>query len=129
MTVFAVITKVPTTLRGNLACGEIYIYPQGEKCLVGSNIIVDPPTTIKGYDKMFAGAVVREHSDNHTVNLKKRQLLFCSVSVFKLGEILILESKWGRTIPDGRKPSKWDVDYECFRSLKKAIARAKEVGD
>jgi hypothetical protein len=129
MTVFAVITKVPHNLTGNYSCSVIYVYPRGKKSCVGANLLVDPPTTIKGYSKLFGMAL----SDNaavgepNTIDLTKRQLVFCNTPVFKLGEILILESKWGRTIPDGRKPSKWDVTYECFKSLKKAIARAKQV--
>ena len=127
MTVFAVITKVSNRLRGNRACGEIYIYPGADRHFAGSHIIVDPPTTIKGYENLMVQSMMAEREDVTTINLKRRQIITCSVPVFKLGEILILDSKYGRTIPDGRKPSKWDVTYECFRSLKRAISRAKEV--
>ena len=51
------------------------------------------------------------------------------VPAFELGEIVILDGdKWGREL-DGimRKPSKGDVEYECFTKVKDAIKKSREV--
>lgn len=50
------------------------------------------------------------------------------VPVFELGEIVILTHRGGREV-DGkqRKPSKWFVEVEEYRSLPKAVARSREV--
>lgn len=56
---------------------------------------------------------------------EKRQLVLSPL--FEVGEILVVNN-YGREINgQGRKPSKWDVRYEEFRSITKAIARAVEV--
>lgn len=50
--------------------------------------------------------------------------------VFILGEILVLDSPYGREISGrGRKPSKWVVACEEFSDINEAIKRAKEVSD
>jgi hypothetical protein len=63
---------------------------------------------------------------SNTIDLTKEQYVFCSTPVFKLGEILVMDSN-DRTIPDGRKPSKWGVSYETFDNIDDAIKRAREV--
>jgi|WetSurMetagenome_2_1015567.scaffolds.fasta_scaffold887823_2 hypothetical protein len=118
MTEFAVITKIG---NGNYACGEILIDPDANKCIAGSNIIVNPPHFD---EKLFAEAIM--FRDQTTIDLAKKQMLFCNTPVFTLGEILIIGSN-DRTIPDGRKPSKWDVGCEYFSDIESAIKRAKEV--
>lgn len=46
--------------------------------------------------------------------------------VFYLGEIIIANG--GREIGGvGRKPSKWEVDYETFSNVDEAIRRSREV--
>ena len=130
MTCFAVITEVPTDMCGNLATGDILVYPDADRYHVGSNLIVDPVCTIDGYDTMFAEAMLAKSATlkgKPHIDLTKRQIVFCNVPVFKLGEILIMDHEYGRTIPDGRKPSKWDVQYECFDNIDDAITKAKEV--
>jgi hypothetical protein len=49
--------------------------------------------------------------------------------VFDLGEILIVDSEYGREVGGGRKPSKWDVDADYFDDIEDAIARSQEVTD
>jgi hypothetical protein len=130
---FAVITKIPDDLSGgNYATDFLYIHPDvkeeipggGSISFVGSNIIVAPPIMDKLLDEMM----IKFHTekDGTTIDLTKEQLVACSVPVFKLGEILILNDH-GRSIPDGRKPSKWFVEYEEFNDIEAAVRRAKEV--
>ena len=61
------------------------------------------------------------------INPRGEEVLFCSVPVFKLGEILVMDCSSDRTIPDGRKPSKWDVECETFNDIESAVKRAIEV--
>ena len=119
---FAVITEIPNDYDGNYATSEIVICPDGSKCVAGSNIIVNPP---KFDEDMFVKAVSRNRDDN-IVDLKQEQMLFCQIPVFELGEILIINSN-DRTIPDGRKPGKWNVECEYFDTVEDAVKRAKEV--
>jgi hypothetical protein len=122
MTYFAVIINVGDGLSGNYACGNILINPDAEDHVVGSNIIVDPPFDF--IEERFQNAVTRER--NAPIDLNKTQMVFCNVPVFSLGEILVMGSN-DRTIPDGRKPDKWDVEYETFNNIGDAIKRANEV--
>ena len=122
MTHFAVITEVPEDNEGNYSCSEALINPNGEKHIVGSNIIVSPNMTSELFTKAF------ENSDTKIIDLSVEQVIFCSIPVFSIGEILIMDSN-DRTIPDGRKPSKWSVTYETFNDIEKAIKRAREVVD
>lgn len=46
--------------------------------------------------------------------------------VWKLGEIVVLDDN-DRTIPDGRKPSKWFIDTEAFDTIEEAVARSRQV--
>jgi hypothetical protein len=58
----------------------------------------------------------------------RHRLIEARLPVFCLGEIVILDRKGGREVAGRmRKPSKWFVEVEEFRSLKKAIARSHEV--
>jgi len=120
MVSFAVITRVPDD-DGNYACGELLINPDGRKHVVGSNILVNPPHFD---EKLFVEALNREKQS--LVDLNKKQMLMCNVPVFTLGEILVIGTN-GRTIPDGRKPSKWDVNCEYFNDIEDAVKRAIEV--
>ena len=48
--------------------------------------------------------------------------------VFQKSEILIVDAVTHRELSgDGRKPSKWDVDYEVFDDLHQAVQRAEEL--
>lgn len=118
---FAVITKVPKDNYSNYACNEILINPSADKRLAGSNIIVEPSTFD---EKLFGEAITRR--EQTTIDLTTEQMLICNTPVFKLGEIMIVDSN-DRTIPDGRKPSKWNVGCEYFKDVKSAIKRAREV--
>jgi len=120
MTYFIVITEVSEDNEGNYSCSEALINPNGEKHVVGSNIIVSPNMTYELFTKAL------ENRDTKIIDLSVEQVIFCSIPVFSLGEILIMDSH-DRTIPDGRKPSKWSVTYETFNDIEKAIKRAREV--
>lgn len=123
MTYFAVITDIGDDIDGNYACGELLINPDSEKCIVGSNLVVDPPFYF--IEKYFRDAVIRDR--DAPIDVTKKQMIFCSIPVFSLGEILIMDEANDRTIPDGRKPNKWDVKYETFNDIDLAIKRAKEI--
>lgn len=62
---------------------------------------------------------------------KPKSLNSHPVMVFELGEILILNDLGREITGRGRKPSKWEVEYETFPAttdgLTKAILRAQEV--
>jgi hypothetical protein len=119
---FAVITKVSDDSSGNYSCAEMLINPDANPNTVGANIIVNPPFhLVKEY---FSDAVKRGRDT--TINLTKKQMVFCNVPVFTIGEILVMGSN-DRTIPDGRKPDKWDVEYEIFNDIDSAAKRSKEV--
>lgn len=118
---FAVITKIPNDYEGNYATSEIVIRPDASKRVVGANIVVNPPEFDEG---MFGDALVRKHDDK--IDLTKKQMVFCQVPAFNLGEILIINSN-DRTIPDGRKPGKWNVRCEYFNTIEDAVKRSKEV--
>jgi hypothetical protein len=118
---FAVITEIPNDYEGNYATGEIVICPDASEHVAGANIVVNPP---EFNESMFGDALVRKGGD--TIDLTKKQMVFCLVPVFSLGEILIINSN-DRTIPDGRKPGKWDVECEYFDTIEDAVKRAKEV--
>ena len=58
----------------------------------------------------------------------KKPYIQLHLPVFKLGEILILESEWKREVSGRcRSPRKWFVTCEEFEYLEEAIDRAKEV--
>lgn len=120
---FAVITDVGNDNGGNYACSELLIDPDADKHVVGSNIIVDAPID----EDLFVEAVKFRDSGANTIDLTKRQMLFCNTPVFKLGEIMVVDRATDRTVPDDRKPSKWDVGCEYFDDVESAIKRAKEV--
>jgi len=46
---------------------------------------------------------------------------------FVLGEILILNEHEREVDGHMRKPSKWTVEYECFDTLRKAVACTRKV--
>lgn len=94
MTTFAVITEVPKNDEGNHAVSEMVICPEADKHVVGANIIVDPS---EFDDKLFIEALRFQDSGNHTIDLTKKQMIFCQTPVFRLGEILVIDSN-DRTI-------------------------------
>lgn len=60
---------------------------------------------------------------------RKKGMVNIKMPVFQVGEIFPANKRWsGREIAGGlgRKPGKWDIDYELFssRDYKKAILRA-----
>jgi len=119
---FAVITEIHNDY-GNYACSELLINPDSNKHIAGSNIIVEPPE----FDEhLFADAIRFRDSGETTVDLTKKQILLCNTPVFRLGEILVV-GDCDRTIPDGRKPSKYNVGCEYFDTIEDAVKRAREV--
>lgn len=119
---FAVITEIPTDY-GNYACSELLINPYVDKHVVGANIVVEPPE----FDEhLFADAIRFRDSGATTIDLTKKQMLMCNTPVFRLGEILVI-GDCDRTIPDGRKPSKWNVGCEYFDNIEDAVKRARGV--
>jgi hypothetical protein len=121
MTYFAVITKVPDDFDGNYSTSEAYINPNGKEHVAGSNIVVAP---YKFSGELFGRAILA--IENKTIDLNVEQYVFVSIPVFKLGEILVMGPN-DRTIPDGRKPSKWNVSYETFDDIEDAIKKANAV--
>jgi hypothetical protein len=122
MTLFGVITEVPDDYSGNYACGELLVVPGGRSNHAGSNLIVDPHK----FDEDLFVEALRSQGKSTTIDLTKKQMLFCNVPVFRLGEIMVIDT-CGRTIPDGRKPDKWDVGCEYFEDIESAIERSEEV--
>lgn len=47
--------------------------------------------------------------------------------VFSLGEIVVLDGGEREIGGEGRKPSKWFIEYETFDDIDAAIARSREV--
>jgi hypothetical protein len=123
---FAVITKIPDDCEGNYAVDTIYINPNGKEHVVGANIIVNPPH-IPNYDDMFAFALC--HNKEKNIDLTKEQMLTCNSPVFTIGEILIMDPSNDRSVPEGKKPDKWDVSYECFDDILEAVRCARKVFD
>lgn len=121
---FAVITEIPKDNDGNYACSKLLIVPGGRRSIAGSNILVDPP---EFDENLFVDAIRSHDSGATTIDLTKRRMLMCNTPVFQLGEIMIIDPTNDRTIPDGRKPSKWDVGCEYYDDIESAIKRAREV--
>jgi len=123
MTCFAVITEIPDNC-GNCVTSVIYVNPN-PSIVVGSRLIVHPPDHITR--RMGESLKMLVDSDSAgMIDLSKEQVIMCNVPAFSLGEIMVLGSD-GRTIPDGRNPDKWFVEYECFNDLESAIKRSIEV--
>ncbi len=52
---------------------------------------------------------------------------FVYAKAFEEGEIIIAD-RYGREVCyPGRKPSKWNIEYEVFTCLRKAVERSKQV--
>jgi len=52
----------------------------------------------------------------------------CKTAVFEKGEIVICNINNGREVCyPGRKPSKWDVEYDVFDNLDNAVKRSQEL--
>jgi hypothetical protein len=119
---FAVITEIPNDCEGNYATSELVICPNASEHVAGANIVVNPP---EFNEDMFSAALLRNRNVTE-IDLTKEQIWFCQIPVFELGEILIIDSN-DRTIPDGRKPGRWNVGCEYFDTIEDAVKRAKEV--
>lgn len=51
----------------------------------------------------------------------------CKTPVFEEGEIVICDIEAGREVCyPGRKPSKWDVEYDIFDNLDDAVKKSQE---
>ena len=99
---FVVITKIPDASKGetgNLA-NELDLY-------------------IKPYDAPLDTPCKSFFNEALSLNLLS--------PVFALGEIIVVDSNGREIGGDGRKPSKWFVDYEEFYTVYEAIAKAKEI--
>jgi hypothetical protein len=60
--------------------------------------------------------------------IKAKDLIWAKLPVFDLGEILILDSPYGREVCGrGRKPSKWFVEFEHFTKLEYAVKRSQAL--
>jgi hypothetical protein len=106
VTVFAVITKVPSKgVPGNLALSdEIFVQ-------------TEPPSEKNEFEGKHKP--LQEVIGVAVLMLRK--------PVFHLGEILILDANGREFGYPGRKPSKWLVTYEEFKTVQEAIVRAGEV--
>jgi hypothetical protein len=61
-------------------------------------------------------------------DMKANDLIWAKLPVFDLGEILILDSPYGREVCGrGRKPSKWFVEFEHFTKLEYAVKRSQSL--
>jgi hypothetical protein len=108
MTEFIVITKVPDwTSGGNLASGfDIAVQ-------------TEHPGQENGYRGRYQTAI---DAFGFTMALQLH------TTVFFPGEIVITNNDGREIVGKGRKPDKWDVEYETFKNIDDAIKRAQEVG-
>jgi len=107
---YIVITKVPKVpSSGNLALAHLDTYIETE-----SPHYHAPDGTFEG---------------KYTSLLEKIGLgfLFLRQEVFQLGEVLITQDGERECVGAGRKPSKWNVEYEVFDSIEMAVAKAREL--
>ena len=102
---FYVITHTPDLFKdGNLADEFGYTYTDVES---GDKfIVVGTPSSFITHD-------------NPSCEIK--------VTVFEVGEIVICDCSGREVCYPGRKPSKWDVEYEVFDNLDDAVKRAQEL--
>jgi len=107
---YLVITKVPEApSSGNLALIHLDTYIETE------------PPHYHAPDGTFEG--------KYTSMLEQIGLGFLMLrqEVFQLGEVLITQDGERECVPPGRKPSKWNVEYETFDSIEEAVAKAREL--
>jgi hypothetical protein len=105
---FAVITKVPKPKDGN----------------------VYDAVMVKDWDEFNKEEVYRMAVEEDFDNADEKGIdhINAHIPVFALGEVLILDSPYGREIAGmRRKPSKWFVEVEEFSHLDDAIEKAQEV--
>jgi len=110
--VFCVIIEVPKWgEEGNLSDDLIYKLPKNLWNDGARYALVDELPTKRGAADRVMGTGIHIQEQ-----------------VFRKGEILIVDNIYGREYGyPGRKPSKWVVKTETFRSLKSAIKRAREL--
>jgi hypothetical protein len=54
-------------------------------------------------------------------------MLTLRAPVFEVGELLVLGESGREVLGAGRKPDKWDVDYEEFNAIEDAVRLAKDI--
>jgi hypothetical protein len=114
--IFSVITKVPKNSDDGNKYDDLLIRDRKKEA---------DPTSVANLGYRSYREVCE--SDD-MVNIPDDDVIDVSLSVFSLGEILILESTYGREIAGkGRKPSKWSVDTKEFDNLDDAIECARKV--
>lgn len=125
-------TKTEFFTRG----GKRYIKRDGYiDCeLVFAVITEVPPEYSDGnkYDAMIEPMDIRWDLMNQYkyLNIPPDANIHFKARVFEIGEVLPVDGLYGREIvARGRKPSKWDVQYETFKTIEEAIARSREVTD
>ena len=102
--IYGVITELPADPRGNSAmvANELWWDPQGE-----GGSYDDPLVPL--HEKVGAG------------------MLYIQAPVFRLGEVMYLNEDGRELYGQGRKPSKWSVQYETFSSATEACARSIDI--
>lgn len=99
-----------------------------------------PPPTERG--NMADTALIRDHTEKEEgfpiyreigpeedmEQIEEKDFIWAKRPVFDLGEILILDSPYGREVCGrGRKPSKWFVEFEHFTKLEYAVKRSQSL--
>ena len=111
---WCVITQVPRKLDGSDSEGNLFdqiVSPQSD----GVNIFVSSDFKLNKKIK----SIIDKHSKTTLISFKS--------PVFTQGDLFPVDGSFGRElISHGRKPSKWDVEYELFppSQYKKALLRA-----
>jgi len=109
---FTVITEIPKTVKGSIEGGNLvpFIGPlyKPQRKADGSQDFESP------------------YLEDKDLNMQLMMSGY-SIQVFRLGEILLLDSNGREYSSPGRKPSYWFVETEEFDTLKEAVARANEV--
>lgn len=104
---YFVITKLPENDDGNL-CDEIMEWREFPVSHGSTEV-----------EKRIGPAVSKNY----------QEMFFVRTPVFSLGEVLIVNRHGREIVGEGRKPAKWNVEYETFWTLRAALKRAKQVLD
>lgn len=95
--------------------------------------VAEPPNSGNMATAIDVHVVIEKGPINEKVvplmSVNPNAALTLRVPVFTAGEILILGEDGREVAPPGRKPDKWQVQYEEFDDVHEAIARAREVSD
>lgn len=66
--------------------------------------------------------------DTMPKGLARKRMVRVKLPAFTLGEILIVDSRYGRELDGiGRAPRKWGVTYRMFRKVDRAVACSQAV--